>query len=303
MNRPYNIFILFLLLLTSLLISCKPGVPKKYLSPSKMEAILYDYQLAQSVAKFDANFEDTLRSQVYKLAALKKHGITEAEFDSSMVYYTRHSDRLRTIYDNLSKRLSDEAIAYGASQSELNQLKTISATGDTANVWKGDQSFILSQQPGFNVYSFAFDADTTFRKGDQFILTFNTRFIFQDGMRDAIALVALTFTNDSTASQILRLSVDNTFRIDISDDRRLGVKRVTGYFLLNRNTNKESLTTLKLLYVNQLALLRIHTKEPEQKDDESDDEQQPDSLPRLAPDSLPRLNPDSLPRIKKNIKA
>lgn len=254
------------LLAAFLAVGCKPRIPGKYLSKGKMEDILYDYHLAESMSSIAENYDDTLRVRVYKLSVLQKYGVSEADFDSSMVYYIRHAEHLRDIYDHLSKRLSDEALAVGTSASEVNQYLTLSESGDTANIWKADRSFILTQQPGFNVYSFTMKADSTFQAGDRFILTFDSKFIFQDGMRDGVALMALTFGNDSVASHMTRISVDNQYRIDISDNKRLGVKQLAGYFILNRNLNNDSQTTFKLMHVGNISLVRMHVAEELKED-------------------------------------
>lgn len=259
MQRNIHLSHVLLLLLATLMVAgCKPRIPGKYLSKSKMENILYDYHLAEAMSSFDDNYDDTLRIRVYKLSVLQKYGVSEADFDSSMVYYVRHAEHLRDIYDHLSKRLSDEALALGSSASEVNQYLTVSESGDTANIWKGDHSFILTQQAGFNVYPFTLKADSTFQAGDRFILSFDTKFIFQDGMRDGVALLSITFDNDSVASHMTRVSIDNQYRIDISDEKRLGVKLLSGYFILNRNQNNDSQSTLKLLHVSNITLIRMH---------------------------------------------
>ena len=202
----YSVAWLLGLLSLTLVVGCKPGIPSEYLSPGEMEDILYDYHIARAMNSNDYQNGDTLTTHVYKLAVLKKYGVSEADYDSSLVYYTRHSTLLRDIYERLAKRLSNDALALGASASEVNQYTALSNTGDTANVWTGDHSFILSQQSGFNVYSFTVVADTAFKPGDRLVLGFNTQFIYQDGMRDAVALMAVTFNNDSVTSRMTRMS-------------------------------------------------------------------------------------------------
>lgn len=263
---------------------CKPRIPGKYLSKSKMEDILYDYHLADAMSSVDGDYNDTLRTRIYKLSVLQKHGVSEADFDSSMVYYVRHAEHMRDIYDHLSKRLSDEAMALGASTSEVNQYLTLSETGDTANIWKGDRSFILSMQPGFNVYPFSLKADTTFEAGDRFILTFDTKFVFQDGMRDGVALLAITFDNDSVASHMTRITMDNQYRIDINDSKRMGIKMLSGYFALNRNQNSDSQTTLKLMHVGNITLIRMHVAEEKENEDDKPGAKGEESVGRI--DSL-----------------
>lgn len=99
--------------------SCKPQVPDEYIQPDEFEDILYDFHLADGMAngngdRADVSYDVTL----YRQAVLHKYGITQAEFDSSLVYYMRHADRLHKIYENLSQRFEDEAMALGASANE-----------------------------------------------------------------------------------------------------------------------------------------------------------------------------------------
>jgi len=256
MQTLASVLLLILLFTVS---ACRSRGEKKHLSQGKMEAILYDYHIADAIQGMDYDYKDTLRMRVYKQAVLKKHGVSEADFDSSMVYYTRHADQLYNIYERLSKRFADEAIALGTSASEANQFLTISNTGDTANVWSGDPSFVLMQHPGFNVYSFTLTADSTYKPGDHFVLSYDAKFIYQDGMRDAIALLAITFDNDSTASAMTRMYADNLYKVNIADAKKLGIKQISGYFALQRNTSNDSQSTLKMLHVGNIALVRIHS--------------------------------------------
>ena len=97
------------------LLACKPSMPDDVLSPGKMEDILYDYHLADGMAYAEANYDQLgYKKMVYREAALRKHGVTKAEFDSSMVYYYRHTEKLHDIYLNLAKRLNNDALALGA---------------------------------------------------------------------------------------------------------------------------------------------------------------------------------------------
>lgn len=285
--RKFGLFLLSMMML--LVWGCDKDAPR-HLSHGKMEAILYDYHVADAVSNTDVNYDDTLRLNVYKLAVLQKHGVTEADFDSSMVYYTRHADELYEIYERLSKRLADEALILGASASEANRYMTISNTGDTANIWTGDESLVLTQHAGFNVYSFSLKADTTYKPGDQFMLSFETKFIYQDGARSGMALLALTYENDSTASVMTRMSIDNQYRVNISDGERRGIKQVSGYFMLQHNPDKESRSTLKLMHVGNIALVRIHTK----KDEMTQPEPQPETGPAIEERQLDPREPEPI---------
>lgn len=238
--------------------ACRPGVPNEYIQPGDMEDILYDYHIADGLADRSNNHYE-LTKREYRLAVFKKHGVTEAQFDSSLVYYTRHTEELHKIYENLADRLKEDAQSLGASEAEVNKYRTYSANGDTTNIWTGDRSVVLVPNPLYNSSSFDIVADTTFHKGDVLILNFSSNFIFQDGMRDGMVVMAVTFGNDSIASQAMHVSSTMNYNIQIVDDHHLGIKEIRGYFLLNKSYSaNQSSTTLQLMSLSDIQLIRIH---------------------------------------------
>lgn len=244
------------------MVSCTPSVPNRYIQPDKMEDILYDYHIAD--AMYQSNSGDATTMIVYKTAVLKKNGVSEAEFDSSMVYYTRHTRLLQKIYESLSTRLSKEALALGASASEINQYSLNSANGDTTNVWTGERSIVFSPYRPFNLSSFTLKTDTTYKAGDNLWLNFDTQFIYQDGSREAIAMLSVKFNNDSVSSQHVYVSTPNHYTLQLSDDKHVGIKEIKGYFILNKGNSADAYsTTFKLMIISNISLIRIHA--PKQK--------------------------------------
>lgn len=251
------------------LLACKPSMPDDIISPGKMEDILYDYHLADGIAYAEGNYDELgYRKLVYREAALRKHGVTQAEFDSSMVYYYRHTEKLHDIYLNLAKRLNNDALALGATANELGQLGGEVSSGDTATVWSDTRSAILMPVAPFNVVSFEVKADTSYHAGDRLLLSFDGQFIFQDGMRDCVAMLAVTFTNDSVATQVQHLSSDSHYTIQVYDNDRIGVKGARGFIYLTRGQNNDT-QTLKLMSVSNMKLLKMHTQPPKEGDEET----------------------------------
>jgi hypothetical protein len=117
----------------------------------------------------------------------------------------------------------------------------------------------------FNTYSFNVKVDSSYHAGDKLLLNFDTQFIYQDGMRNGLVLFAVKLKNDSVISRNVHMSGSSHYSVEITDVDRIGIKEVKGYFILNRsyNVSAESQTTLKLMIVNHISLVCIHTKEPE----------------------------------------
>lgn len=241
--------------------SCKPSVPGEYLSEKEMENVLYDFHIAEAMANDNSRQDGDAAMITYREAVFKKHGITAAEFDSSMVYYMRHTKLLHDIYVKLGDRLTAEAQAMGADVSDLNSLGDI-ASSDTSNIWKGPSAMVLSTYKPYNYYSFEVPVDTSFHKGDKLMLNFQAQFLFQEGMRDGVAMLAVTFKNDSVAYSNSRMSSSQSYSIQVEDRDSLGIKSVKGYFLLNVGDfgGAASCTTMKLMFVHHIKLVKLRMK-------------------------------------------
>ena len=244
--------------------SCKPSLPSGVLSKGKMTDILYDYHLALAMAHMDDN-GDKGQSLAYREAVLRKHDVTSAEFDSSMVYYMRHTELLEDVYKDLTDRYNNEITAMGGSAKEGGEFANLSATGDTANVWNLATSMVFMPVKPFNSTSFDIKVDSTFHKGDRLMLDFDAQFIYQDGMRNGVAMLAVQFGNDSIAQRTIMIQSTQHYSVELSDADSLGIKSMKGYFMLmndDNGTGVSSQTTLKLMFLEHIKLIRMHPLKP-----------------------------------------
>lgn len=257
MKNKFCSFLLFALQFF-VLYSCKPQEPGADLQSSDMEDILYDYHLADAMAE-EANNGNSVEynKAFYRDAVLKKHGVTQAQFDSSLVYYTRHADKLHDIYDNLSKRFSNAALALGSSVTEINRYGGISSSADTTNVWRGDAGFVLMPETPYSQTSFEIEADTAYHKGDRLILSFDCNVIFRDVFCEGVALIAIQLTNDSIVSSYVHMSSSSNYSVTVTDESGIGIKAVRGFFCMLKSMNYNP-TSLQLISVSNIRLVRNH---------------------------------------------
>lgn len=236
----------------------------KPISAGDMEDILYDYHLSIGMIAseniLDAK-ERAYKEKLYKLSVLKKYGVTEQQFDESMVYYMRHADEMQDIYKSLAKRIGNEASKIGASVADLSTDNSLSLSGDTANIWPLERGVVLMQAMPYNVKSFSVKADSAFHKGDRFLFSFDTQFLYQEGFKDGIAMLALRLNNDSVATRSIHFSSNSHYSLEISDNERVGIKEIRGFLFLGKETHPTSASTLKLLIADYVQLLRIHIRE------------------------------------------
>ena len=71
-----------------------------------MENILYDLHKAEAIIEVEnlAVKQDSSINKFYEVL-LEKHGISQAQFDSSIVWYTNNPQRFNKIYPRVIKRL------------------------------------------------------------------------------------------------------------------------------------------------------------------------------------------------------
>lgn len=275
------------LFMTVVLTGCKPGIPGRYLQMDEMVDILYDYHVADGMVQTNFDSPDSVAMRAYRISILKNHGVTQADFDSSMVYYTRHTRLLQKVYDKIADRLDREAVERGGQAG----FTDLTENADTTNVWKRSTAFVLSPYLATNRMSFEIKADSSFHEGDRMVLDFDAQFLYQDGMRDALVVLAITYANDSVEYVNNSISTSSHYHMQIMNEGRLTIKAVRGFWMLSsdRAMPTSSATTFKLFVVSNVRLVKMHVSEPVKKPE--DGNMSPDSLELPKLDSLDRCRP------------
>lgn len=234
----------------ALLCSCKSEVPKGILDRGEMENLLYDYHLAQSLAK---NAKDSVyyRTRVYIEAVYRKYGVDEEGFNRSMEWYTRNSEELFEIYKRIDKRFSEVKSTGGV---QGNRYATMTEPGDTMNIWKGKDFYLLTNSWN-NHLDFDFPADSLYAPGDRLMWQFDTQWYYRDGSKTAQLVLAVVYDNDSVASvtQSLYGSGEQEVNIRVGDRP---VKSVAGLLYLAEPWAEQP----KILTVSEPVLVRFRKK-------------------------------------------
>lgn len=270
-----------------LAVGCKPGVPGDVIQPDDMEDILYDYYVSQGMASVPGPGlgHEEYQRDLYFNAVLKKHRVTRAEFDSSLVYYYTRADYFVKIYKNVQERLSDEALSLGASEGEVERFTAQSLSSDTANVWEGVRSALLVPYAPYNRLQFVQKADTSYRKGDSFMLAFKSDFLYQSGSKDAMVYLSVRYDNDSIVSQTTHFSVNGNTQVRISPVN-LKAKEVKGYIYLGIGSDKSP--DLKMLFLSDLQLIKFRQQKKDENKAAADSSSVKTDTTRVIPDSVRR---------------
>ena len=238
--------------------SCSDGIPRGVLSRGEMEDVLVDYHLAQAMAEQLPGDRDE-NTYLMVEAALKKHGVTREELDSSLVYWCRNSEKFKEIYLDVYKRLDVMAQDVGVEHQEQSMYSNLKTEGDTANVWTLKTYAVLLSNELDNIYSFTLDADTTYHPADNLMWAFETLFFSAYGANDAFALLRVTFENDSIAGVTQRVSGNGPHELRFvcpEKYRKYRIRNISGNIYLP--IFKDGFGCLA---VNRMVMVRYHRKD------------------------------------------
>ena len=253
--RYHLLHILLPLSLALLLASCG-RTPRGVISKNGMADLIADLQLADAYIDSHPNdFIDDSSKLVLKQSIFKKHGITQQEYDSSLVWYAHNMDdyiraydqaigKLKARYDKLDKgekegllpvdMETDGPIKKGPKHAVEPMLRNdkhpkrnlnTDTKNDSADLWQGPRYYMLTL--GFKRGFITFDVmpDANKQPGDRYQLSYK---LTRGGNEFKVSL-NLDYTDGSTAQITRGTNSDGWITVDVQSDTARQVRRIYGY--------------------------------------------------------------------------
>ena len=238
------------------MLGCGKKVPKEVIQPDAMRELLYDYHLASAMTS-SMPYSENYKKEAYLQYVFQKHHVTEAEFDTSMVWYTRHGDELATIYQDLQKRLENEERGMKTQVARRDNQLEVSMSGDTVDIWQDRTLYWLTSSPLTNKLTFDLKADTTFKQRDALELMADFHFLSENNnlLGEAVMGITLFFTNDSVQGATRPVHGPGRQRLYLKPDSAFEIRNVSG-FIYFPDREKQAASLL----LNNIRLNRYHAK-------------------------------------------
>lgn len=240
-------------LLAFCLTSCQVKRPKDVLPDAKMENVLYDYHIAKAMGE-EVPYNESYKRQLYIESVFKKQGITQAVFDSSMVWYARNPEVLTKIYEKVNLRLKAERDGINHLIAMRDNKPKESLPGDSIDVWAWQHIYQLTGMPLDNKIAFTLPSDSNFHDRDT--LRWSVRFRFHNGAPDSVhapmMAMQILYENDSIISSTQKVKKAGIETISLSGDSIGKIKEVRGfiYYPLQK--------VAKSLLADRISLMRYH---------------------------------------------
>lgn len=256
-NTPFSFRFVFVPLFCILgLVACRVERPKDILTDRQMEGVLYDYHLAKAMAEEVPRGESYKRA-LYVQAVFQKHGITEAQFDSSLAWYSRNPEALIEVYGNVTKRLDVEKNHVKDLIALRDNKPRESLAGDSVDVWAWQRAYRLTGMPLGNLIEFVLPSDVNFRSTDT--LRWQARFRLMRPLTDTalvpIMAMQIAYESDTTVSCLRRVTKDGMQQLSLWADSLGGIKEVSGFVYYPLQDS------VRPLQVDRIALMRYHSKD------------------------------------------
>ncbi|MGL5786555.1 MAG: DUF4296 domain-containing protein [Bacteroidales bacterium] len=253
MRRSKLIPVLFLFI--AIFSACKKN--KYLLSESKMENIIYDLYVGEAVID---NSPSNLRGEEYKrdlyLTVLTNNGVTEEQYDSSLVYYGQNVDDYYKIYDKVVARLEkDEAKYERLAAAEQNAQKSLS--GDSIDIWNGEKHFAVLPF-GHTQIIRTIPTDENFKAGDRFELNFNIN-IYPAKLivESPVLYLTISYSDATVQTTSVKLDREGVYKVNIEGEKDKPISRISCYILPNEQANQ----TITPVIGKVESLIRSHYNE------------------------------------------
>lgn len=142
-------------------------LPEGILGKDEMVDLLVDIHKGESVVEMQRGIyrNDSLKKRV-KQSILLRHGVTQAQLDTSFAYYGHHIEDYIEIYDKVIDNLETEVKDLKGYRGQT----PIFAEGDSVDIWQLPRLYKISYADDARNIIFDIPRDSTWRKGDNYTL-------------------------------------------------------------------------------------------------------------------------------------
>lgn len=144
-------------------------LPDGVLDKNEMVDLLVDIHKGESVVELQRGiyYNDSLK-KVMKQSILLKHGVTQAQLDTSFVWYGNHIEDYLEVYDEVISRLEGEL-----KEVQVSGMATpVFAEGDSTNVWPMSSTYKIADGDFYRNIIFEINPDENWKNGDNYQLQF-----------------------------------------------------------------------------------------------------------------------------------
>lgn len=225
--------------------------PDYVLSEKKMVDLLVDVHKAEAVIESNYNiYNNDADKKKLREAVFLKHGITQEQFDTNLVWYGHHIEEYMTIYEQVIERLKAENEEAKKLLAEDNS-QTMSQPGDSVDVWKQTRAHVFDTRQATNLLTFDIAPDENFHTRDYFELRFKVLLLPKLAVKPQVYMAIRHSNNDVVYNQV-DVTREGWCTLPLQSDSVSSLLRLYGYVVLPVQPVQGK------LYIDSISLVRRH---------------------------------------------
>ena len=239
-----------IIILICIAASCS-RVPKGIISEKKMRSVLYDMQIAEAIVETENETYTTSdkRQDVYD-AVFNKHNISQADYDSSLVWYGKHMSLYMGIHKLVLKDVNEKIAALG--DIKPNPLSGEMSAKDSIDIWIYNRSFAFKPERIFNTLTFDIEPQAAYSSGSSYVLGMSAWGI-NTGTKHKPKVHISAVMADTIISVNKELYEDGYHEVILRTIATKQIQRVYGYMTMN---NADA--SYHRLYLDNIILMKYN---------------------------------------------
>ena len=234
LKKSNLLFLLIVACVLSIFVeSCDSSRSGGVLSSKKMENLLVDMHVLEGSLRATGNYYDSGEESLQYYATLfDKYGITQADFDSSLVWYTKHPKKFERIYQNVVARV--DSLSNDIRKGKYHPVDSAALTGET-NLWTLATKYVLTKDSARRQLDFKIE-NVELQPNDFYKLSFLHRVAPTDSSLNPHAVLYVNYTGDvvdSIYTRTLNDSVLRRYTLIFKARKSLKIKSLSGFILGN----------------------------------------------------------------------
>lgn len=215
-----------------LLFSSCDGRPSDVLNKSKMTKVLVDMHKTDAyMSQTYYNYNNNPQKDFYYNYILKKYGITKAQFDSSLVWYTKNPREFSEIYDDVIAQLT--TFRRDIRRGKYHDIDTLELAKVKVNIWNKRIKYVLTKDSARTHLDFDVP-NQNFMYQDTYILKFLCRIAPEDSCKKQRIVFRINYTNgkiDRIYKTAYHDSLLRRYTFRLPAIRKLKIKSISGQLL------------------------------------------------------------------------
>jgi uncharacterized protein (UPF0248 family) len=222
-------------------------VPKGIIPERKMQQIVTDMHLADAIISADYySFQSDEDKKALYQSVFDKHRVTEAIYDSSLVWYGKNLDVYMQVYNMALTDVKKQIEKIG----EIVPEKVLTSDEDMVDIWSIGRYHEFYPASLSNSLIFNFKDVEDYSSGSIFVLGLQVLGLVP-GMQSPVEVHLRAEQNDTTIIVNNKIDRDGYYELIVRTLPVRKVKRVHGYVRLN-----ESAVPYHKIYLNDLSMMK-----------------------------------------------